>query len=84
MARHHTSTGAFYSFVTRGLRQPAGGAAAMIALLGYNAMQIGLYGLFGAAASGLGRRLMTARTRVAVACKATSSSTVSTSQSCGR
>lgn len=52
MARHHTSTGAFYSLVARGLRQPAGGAAALIALLGYNAMQIGLYGLFGAAASG--------------------------------
>ena len=52
MARHHTSTGAFYSFVTRGLRQPAGGAAAIIALLGYNAMQIGLYGLFAAAAAG--------------------------------
>jgi len=51
MARHHTSTGAFYSFVSRGLRQPAGGAAAMIALLGYNAMQIGLYGLFAAAAA---------------------------------
>jgi amino acid transporter len=52
MARHHTSTGAFYSFVARGLKQPAGGAAALIALVGYNAMQIGLYGLFGAAASG--------------------------------
>ena len=52
MARHHTSTGAFYSFVSRGLRQHAGGAAAMIALLGYNAMQIGLYGLFAAAAAG--------------------------------
>jgi len=52
MARHHTSIGAFYSFVSRGLRQPAGGAAAMIALLGYNAMQIGLYGLFAAAAAG--------------------------------
>jgi amino acid transporter len=52
MARHHTSTGAFYSFVARGLRQPAGGGAAMIALLGYNAMQIGLYGLFAAAAAG--------------------------------
>lgn len=51
MARHHTSTGAFYSYVSRGLRQPAGGAAAWIALLGYNAMQIGLYGLFGAATS---------------------------------
>jgi amino acid transporter len=52
MARHHTSTGAFYSFVSRGLHQPAGGAAAFIALLGYNAMQIGLYGLFAAVAAG--------------------------------
>jgi amino acid transporter len=52
MARHHTSTGACYSFVSRGLRQPSGGAAAMIALLGYNAMQIGLYGMFAAAAAG--------------------------------
>lgn len=49
MSRHHTSTGAFYSFITRGLRQRAGGAAAYLALLGYNAMQIGLWGLFGAA-----------------------------------
>ncbi|NMO04573.1 APC family permease [Gordonia sp. TBRC 11910] len=49
MARHHTSTGGFYSFVARGLGQYAGGAAAWIALLGYNTMQIGLYGLFGSA-----------------------------------
>lgn len=52
MARFHTSTGGFYSFVARGLRPHAGGGAAWIALLGYNAMQIGLYGLFGVAASG--------------------------------
>jgi amino acid transporter len=52
MARHHTSSGGFYSYVARGLGQPAGGAAAIIALLGYNAMQIGLYGLFGAASAG--------------------------------
>jgi amino acid transporter len=51
MARHHTSTGAFYSYIARGLRQPAGGASAFLALLGYNAMQIGIYGLFGAATS---------------------------------
>ena len=51
MARHHTSTGAFYSYITRGLRQHLGGAAAFLALLGYNAMQIGLWGLFGAATS---------------------------------
>lgn len=47
MARHHTSTGAFYSYVARSLGGYLGGAAALIALLGYNTMQIGLYGLFG-------------------------------------
>ncbi|WP_205326072.1 APC family permease [Glycomyces sp. YM15] len=52
MARHHTSTGAFYSYVARGLSRHLGGAAAWMALLGYNAMQIGLYGLFGAVTSG--------------------------------
>ncbi|MFI7000355.1 APC family permease [Nocardia sp. NPDC050175] len=52
MARHHTSTGAFYSYITRGLRQQFGGAAAYLALLSYNAMQIGLWGLFGAATGG--------------------------------
>lgn len=51
MSRHHTSTGGFYAYVARGLRQYAGGSAAWIALLGYNAMQIGLYGLFGAASA---------------------------------
>lgn len=51
MARHHTSAGAFYAYVARGLGPTAGGAAAWIALLGYNTMQIGLYGLFGSAAS---------------------------------
>ncbi len=51
MSRHHTSTGGFYAYVARGLRQYAGGSAAWIALLGYNAMQIGLYGLFGSAAA---------------------------------
>lgn len=52
MARHHTSAGAFYSYVARALGGRAGGAAAWMALLGYNAMQIGLYGLFGFAAAG--------------------------------
>jgi amino acid transporter len=52
MARHHTSTGAFYSLIAQGLKQQAGGAAAVIAVLGYNCMSIGLFGLFGAAAAG--------------------------------
>jgi amino acid transporter len=53
MAREVTSAGGFYSFVTKGLGGRAGGAAAALAVLGYNAMQIGLYGLFGVAAAGL-------------------------------
>ncbi len=52
MARHHTSAGAFYAFVARALGGYAGGAAAWVALLGYNAMQIGLYGLWGFASAG--------------------------------
>lgn len=52
MARHHTSAGAFYSYVARALGGHAGGAAAWVALLGYNAMQIGLYGLWGVASAG--------------------------------
>lgn len=49
MARHHTSADAFYSCVARAMGGHAGGAAAWLALLGYNVMQIGLYGLFGPA-----------------------------------
>ncbi len=52
MARHHTSAGAFYSYVARSMGGYAGGASAWIALLGYNAMQIGLYGLWGFASAG--------------------------------
>lgn len=52
MVRHHTSSGAFYAYVAKSMGGHAGGAAALVALLGYNAMQIGLYGLFGVAAAG--------------------------------
>ncbi|CAB3786451.1 APC family permease [Paraburkholderia caffeinilytica] len=53
MARHITNAGGFYAFTARGLGGTAGGAAALLALLGYNTMQIGLYGMFGAVVSGL-------------------------------
>jgi amino acid transporter len=53
LARHVTNAGAFYAFAARGLGGIAGGATSMIALVGYNAMQIGLYGIFGAATQGL-------------------------------
>jgi amino acid transporter len=52
MSRHVVNAGAFYSYVSRGLGKPAGVAAAFIAVLAYNAMQIGLYGGFGAVLSG--------------------------------
>jgi amino acid transporter len=53
MARHIGNAGAFYAYSARGLGGFAGGAAAMIAILSYNAMQIGVMGLFGAATAGL-------------------------------
>lgn len=52
MSRHVKNAGAFYAFTAQGLGGRAGGAAAMIAILSYNAMQIGLMGLLGAVASG--------------------------------
>ncbi len=51
MANHVPNSGAFYSYAAAGLGRPAGVATAMIALVAYNAMQIGLYGAFGIAAA---------------------------------
>ena len=51
-SRHVKNAGAFYAFAAKGLGGRVGGAAAMVAILAYNAMQIGLLGLFGAIASG--------------------------------
>ncbi|WP_246147899.1 APC family permease [Nonomuraea turkmeniaca] len=53
MARHMANAGAFYTYVTRGLGRPAGIAAAWVALIAYNALQVGLYGAFGAATTPL-------------------------------
>jgi amino acid transporter len=52
MARHISSAGGFYAFAARGLGGKVGGAAALIAILSYNAMQIGVLGLLGAASAG--------------------------------
>jgi len=49
MARQIHNSGAFYAFTTQGLGGVAGGAAAMVALLAYNTMQAGIYGMFGSA-----------------------------------
>ncbi|HEU5160982.1 MAG TPA: APC family permease [Streptosporangiaceae bacterium] len=53
MARHMVNAGAFYSYISRGLGRPCGVAGAWIALVAYNALQVGLYGALGAAASPL-------------------------------
>lgn len=47
MARHIVNAGAFYSYVAQGLGRIAGVAAAGVALVAYNAMQVGLIGGFG-------------------------------------
>jgi amino acid transporter len=49
MSHYVADAGAFYTYVARGLgRVPAVGAA-FVALVSYNAMQMGIYGLFGTA-----------------------------------
>jgi amino acid transporter len=53
MSRHVKNAGAFYAYTARGLGGTAGGAAAIIAIVAYNCMQIGVFGMFGAATSGL-------------------------------
>ncbi|MUN38831.1 APC family permease [Actinomadura litoris] len=47
MSRSVANAGAFYAYVTHGLGRVAGVGAAFVALISYNTMQIGLYGLFG-------------------------------------
>lgn len=53
MARHVRNAGSFYAFTCIGLGKRAGAATGFTALLGYNCMQIGLYGLFGVATAAL-------------------------------
>jgi amino acid transporter len=53
MSRHIVNSGAFYSYISHGLGRMIGVGAAFIALPAYSLMQIGLFGLFGAAASGI-------------------------------
>ncbi|HEX6873171.1 MAG TPA: APC family permease [Micromonosporaceae bacterium] len=52
MSRHISNAGAFYTYITHGLGRPLGVGAAWMALLAYNALQVGLYGVIGAAAEG--------------------------------
>lgn len=52
MSRHVADAGAFYTYVARGLGKIPAVGAAFLALVAYNAMQIGIFGLFGVAFGG--------------------------------
>jgi amino acid transporter len=52
MSRYVFNAGAFYSYIAQGLGRSWGVSGSLVALLGYNAIQIGLYGLWGFAADG--------------------------------
>lgn len=47
MSRYIRNAGAFYAYIARGLGRPAGGGAALVALLGYCGFCFGLIGAFG-------------------------------------
>ncbi|MFT4258153.1 APC family permease [Microbacterium sp.] len=47
MSRFVTNAGAFYAYVAQGLNRALGVGGSLLALVSYNAMQIGIYGLFG-------------------------------------
>jgi amino acid transporter len=48
MSRYVSNAGAFYAYLAQGIGRAWGVAASFVALLSYNTIQIGLYGLFGA------------------------------------
>lgn len=52
MSRHIDNAGAFYSYIAVGLGRTAGVVSALVALVSYNALQIGVYGLAGVAIQG--------------------------------
>ncbi|WP_448809251.1 APC family permease [Agromyces bauzanensis] len=47
MSRFVTNAGAFYAYIAQGIGRPFGIGASLVALVAYNAMQVGIYGLFG-------------------------------------
>lgn len=53
MSRHIANAGAFYAYISQGIGRPVGVGAAWVALLAYNLLQVGLYGVIGGAAAPL-------------------------------
>lgn len=52
MSHHVHNAGAFFAYIARGMGKPAGVGAALVALISYNCMQIGIAGMFGFATAG--------------------------------
>ncbi|MFF4322397.1 APC family permease [Streptomyces sp. NPDC001568] len=57
MSRHVRNGGAFYAYIARGLGKRVGIGAALLALIGYNGMEIGVYGLLGTTTADTGHAL---------------------------
>jgi amino acid transporter len=47
MAQKIPNAGAFYAFISHGLSKPAGVGGALVAVVAYNVLQVGLYGMIG-------------------------------------
>ncbi|AMB59347.1 APC family permease [Microterricola viridarii] len=47
MSRFINNAGAFYAYVAQGIGRPTGVGASLVALVAYNMMQIGIWGMFG-------------------------------------
>jgi amino acid transporter len=47
MAQRIPNAGAFYAFISQGLARPAGVGGALVAVVAYNMLQVGLYGMIG-------------------------------------
>lgn len=63
MSRHVRNAGAFYAYIARGLGKPLGVGAALVAVLSYNLIEIGLLGAFAAFASATIGELVGLQTR---------------------
>ncbi|MGD6750894.1 APC family permease [Streptomyces sp. BH105] len=58
LSRHVHNAGAFYAYIARGLGPTAGAAAALVALVAYSSLQVGIFGLFGYEVAGLAEQYL--------------------------
>jgi amino acid transporter len=58
MSRHVLNAGGFYAYLAQGIGRSWGVAGSMVALIAYNAIQIGLVGLFGVVGHAFGEQYL--------------------------